>query len=177
MKNTSWITPLIILVIICILYGIYRKEFKKENHVILADDEMVISKATWDSLGKLANKKPIVKIDTFYEQGKTKYVVREVPIPVEVDSLHSYVDSLVTPDINVKVYDLTSGKLLSREWRYVPMIMKVKELRTEYVPQIINNPVKVPIPKNGFYLYGTAGGNENTFLYGAGLSLITKRID
>lgn len=174
MKN-SWITPLIILVIICVLYGIYRAEFKKANRVVLEENEMIIKKSVWDSLSLLANKKPIVKIDTFYLAGKVKYVTKEVPIPVETDSLHIYSDSLVAPDINVRIYDMTSGKILSREWRYVPMIMQVKEFRTEYVPQIINNPVKVPIPKNGFYIYGIAGGNESTFTFGTGVDLITKK--
>jgi hypothetical protein len=31
------------------------------------------------------------------------------------------------------------------------------------------------VPQNGFYLYGIAGGNDKSFLFGGGLDFITKK--
>jgi len=176
MKN-KWITPAIILAIILVLYGIYYFEFKKPKGTIIAQDEMVVKKALWDSILAVPLSSKIV-YDTIYTISDTiKSVKKDVPKPEVIDSLNFYTDSLVNPEINVYTYDIISGTLLNREWRYVPKTMVFKETKIEYYPQLVTTTVKeeVEVYKTGWYLYGSTGGSNNYFGVGVGIDIITKK--
>lgn len=170
MKNTSWITALIVLVIILVAYGIYRREFKKE----IASDEVVIKKSVWDSIISIASMKPEIRIDTVYKQGKIVYVPKPVPTPTG-DSIKVYQDSLVNPEVRVYMNEKVKGTVLEREWWYIPTRMEILQVKTVYVPNLVSVPTKVEVPKAGFYIYGLSGGNEQAFIYGAGIDYINKK--
>jgi len=170
-----WKSGIIMLLIVGALYIIFLRECKKEP-ICPAKDEIIIKKSVWDSVQTLANKSPIITVDTFKIKGKTVYV-DNTPIPKSVinkkDSTKEYSDSLTNKEIDVKIHLKIKGQLLDRVWTYRPMFTKIVKETTIFVPKIIDNPVA--IPKYGLFGYVTAGGNGNSFLFGGGLDFITKK--
>lgn len=168
---------LVILLIIAGFYILFLRECKKPLPCP-PKGQILIEQSTWDSILKLANKPPIIHIDTFNIKGEIVYVPAPLPKPVpEVgDTLtNNYSDSLVKKDINVWYKFKVRGILLDRTWSYKPTFNIVKEIDSIFVPKIINNIQLVTTPQNGLYLYGLAGGNANNFLFGAGFDFITKK--
>ena len=173
-----WKNGVIILLIIGVLYILFLRECKHPPSCP-PKGQVLIAQATWDSIKALANKPPIVRIDTFWKKGPTIYVPLTqppVPIPDSVDStINEYKDSLVKKDIDVHYNFKVRGTLLSRNWVYSPIILRVKVDSIIYVPYIINVPTPVETAANRLYIYGTAGGNKSSFLFGGGADFITKK--
>lgn len=164
----------IVLLVIGALYIIFLRECRKEKPC-LASDEMVIKKSVWDSINKIANKPPIIRVDTFIKTGEPIkiYVEKKVYISTPKDSLINDSCELIRNDINVKIRLMSTGSLQAYEWEYTPII---KEIKTETIvtrPELINVPVNVY--RNGLYVYGVAGGNNSSFLFGGGLDFISKK--
>jgi hypothetical protein len=95
------------------------------------------------------------------------------PIVDTVRHINVYKDSLINAEINVSVRDSVKGVLLARSWEYKPIVTKITETKTVFVPQIVNN--DVPVSQNGVYLYGLIGGNSSMFAPGVGVDFITKK--
>jgi len=170
-----WKNGVVILLIIAVLYIIFLRECKRPDPCP-ADDEVIVSRDVWNKIQALANKPPVIHIDTVYIKGKTVYVDNPVPIPV-VDpkdtTINIYNDTLLKKDIDVIYTSKIRGTLLNRKWTYNPIVTTILRIDSIYVPKIIDNPVEVPV--RGLFAYGTAGGNANSFLFGGGLDLITKK--
>lgn len=175
MKTKIWWNGLIIIGVIGILYLIYSREFKDNSKVVLSSGDTIISKKTWHSMLNLANKKPEIRIDTVYVKGDVVYLKPDLPKPVLNDSINEYKDSIENNQIDVNIDLKIKGELLSCVWYYKPIKQVITTRLTEYVPKLVNNEIKVEVPKNGFYVYGLVGGNQNSFMYGAGIDLITKK--
>jgi hypothetical protein len=181
MKNV-WITLLMVIILLALGYSIYRVESKS---VVIHKDEMIVKKSLMDSINALANKPPVIQIDTVTIE-KTREVIHHDFQYAHGDSIlanGSYfsitptvvIDSLVNPEINVTTIDKVVGKILNRNWVYVPKRINIKEIRFEYVPKIVNNPINVYVKKNGMYAYGALGGSKNHFMMGVGLDFISKK--
>jgi hypothetical protein len=163
----------LILLLIAGMYILFLRECKSDK--CPPKGQVLVNQAVWDSIQKLANKPPVIKVDTFYKQGPIVYIYKPLPkpIPEKDTTINDYKDSLVTKDINVHVADRIQGTLLDRKWYFTPITKEIVKTITQYVPQIVNNPVSVS--KAGLYGWGTVGGNQNAFLFGGGLDYLTKK--
>lgn len=172
--KSLWKNGIVIILLVGGLYVIFLRECNKTN--CPANDQVLVSKSVWDSILVLADKPPIIKIDTVYKKGTLVYVDKPLPIPI-VDkndsTINHYSDSLVNKEIDVRVDFKTQGKLLDLKWRYSPIITEIVKNTTVFVPKIVDRPV--PVSKGGLYVSGILGGNANSFLPGAGLDWITKK--
>jgi hypothetical protein len=164
----------IVLLVIGALYIIFLRECKNPKPC-LANDEMVIKKNVWDSITKFVNKPPKIKVDTIIKKSKPIIirVEKKIYISTPKDSLITDSCVLNKSDINVKIRLFSTGSLQAYEWEYVPIIKEINVEKTVIRPQIVNVPVNVY--KNGLYVYGTAGGNSNAFLFGGGIDFISKK--
>ena len=172
-----WKSGILVLLVIGVLYIIFLRECK---HPLPCPPkgQVLIPQPTWDSILKLANKPPIIHIDTFNIKGDIVYIPAPLPKPVpeEDDTLiNNYSDSLVKKDINVWYAFKVRGLLLDRKWSYRPTFNIVKEVDSIFVPKIIESIKLVTEQKNKVYLYGLAGGNDKSFLFGGGVDFITKK--
>lgn len=166
-----------ILLVVAGMYILFLRECRTPMQP--SPDEIIIKKSVWDSIQGIANKPPVIRVDTFKIEGKIVYASTK-PIPndgivyVDEDStIHTYKDSLINKEISVWVKDKVKGVLLERKWEYKPMSTRIVETKETFVPQIVNN--QVAVSKRGFYVYGIVGGNATAFLPGAGLDFITKK--
>jgi hypothetical protein len=174
MKNL-WASGVLILVIIGVLYIIFLRECKTVK--CPPNGFLLVKQSTWDSIKILANKPPVIKIDTFYQDRPVITPRPQPPLPKpmisKVDTtIRNYSDSLVNKKVKVWIDLKLKGTLLDRNWRYVPVTTEINQTETIFVPKIVDNPV--PVSQRGFYLYGTAGGNATAFLFGGGLDYVTK---
>ena len=177
---------LLILLIIAVLYILFLRECKKPLPCP-AEDEIIVKKDVWKDMIALADKPPVVRVDTFWKERPTITPNPQPPLPnpqhtdignIVNDSnegINFYQDSLIKKDINVWVDYSIEGILLSRNWRYKPISSTVTRdsIYTVIKYKEIEKPVKQP--QNGLYAYGTAGGNKTAFLFGGGLDWITKK--
>jgi hypothetical protein len=167
----------LVLLIVAIFYILYLRECKR-SEPCPAKDEVIVKKDIWDSMIALADKPPIIHIDTIYQKGDTVFIDNFIPMPV-IDSkdttIKYYHDALTRKDINVSVDLKIKGTLLNRKWQYTPVITFIREVDSIFVPKPYPIETIVKVPKNGFYGYGTAGGNKSAFLFGGGLDFITKK--
>jgi len=165
-----WKSGIVVVLGIGLLYFIFVRECKRDPGKILVD------KVTWDSIQALANKPPIIKIDTVTLPGKPIYISQSLPAPQinpNDTTIKTYKDSINNDDIKVWCTYKIKGTLLERSWMYTPLYTTITIENTVYVPKIINQ--TVPISKNGLYLYGIVGGNSESFLPGLGADFITKK--
>jgi hypothetical protein len=165
----------IVLLIIAVLYIIFLRECKQTT--CPPKGQILVSKVVWDSVQTLANKPPVIKIDTFLIKGKTIYVNNN-PLPKPISdkkdsTINNYQDSLIRKDINVHINLTIKGQLLDRKWEYMPIISEIVKNTTVYVPKIINNPVETS--RNKLFISANVGGNANSFLFGGGVDFITKK--
>lgn len=182
----TWITDLLkkvlsngflVLLIVAIFYIIYLRECKRVP-VCPPEGKVLIEQSAWDSIQELANKPP--KRDTIYIKGDVVYVPTTPddpppqPQPDPVDSTNNYSDSLIKKDINVYYDFKVKGTLIDRSWRYTPIITQITD-SIPYPVYIKGDPYEVKISQRGLYVYGSAGGNSNAFLFGGGLDYITKK--
>lgn len=173
-----WKSGVLILMIIGVLYILFLRECKNP-FPCPAEDEKIVKKSDWQSMIDAANKPPIIHIDTVYIKGETVYVpgipVSDLP-DVDPDSIiFSYEDSLVNKEIDVKYSFVTEGRLLAKEWSYKPIQTIIHEIDSIPYPVPVEVLKELKIAQNGLYLYGTAGGNDKSFLFGGGLDYITKK--
>lgn len=174
MKNLVT-SGILILVIIGVLYLIFLRECKK-TEPCPPDGKVLIDQSIWDSILIIANMPPVTVIDTFYLKGDTVYIISPLPVPVpdpEDSTINNYADSLVNDKINVWYDFRLRGTLLDRQWKYIPITTQIVKETTNYVPKIVDNPI--PVSQRGLYLSGLIGGNEQSFLFGGSLDLITKK--
>jgi hypothetical protein len=170
-----WKNGVVVLLVIAVLYIIFLRECKKPDPCP-AKDEIIVPLDVWNKIQELANKPPVTHIDTVYIKGETVYVYKELPVavPNPADTtINSYSDSLYRKDIDVTYNFEVRGVLLNRSWMYKPIITEVFRTDSIFVPQLVEVPLKVP--QNGLFLYGIAGGNDKSFLFGGGLDFITKK--
>lgn len=162
-----------ILVVILLAYIFFLRQCGSKGADCPPKGQVSISKQAYDSIQALANKPP--KIDTVHEKGKIVYVSQSLPVakPDTKDStINNYDTTLVKKDtINVRVKLKVKGVLLKWDWFYTPEITTITI--KEYVPQLVDNPI--PVPKAGLFISVLVGGNKETFLFGGGLDLITKK--
>ena len=173
-----WKSGVLILLIIGVVYIIFLRECKPPLPCP-AQDEMIIKKSTWDSIEALANKPPVVIIDTQYIQGPIVYLPGE-PIPgptpdPQDTTINHYSDSLIKDDVDVHIQFTVRGQLLTRNWAYRPIIREIRRDSLIYVPYVVEVEKPVSVVKNNLYGYVVFGGNENSFLFGGGLDWITKK--
>lgn len=165
----------IILVVIGVLYIIFLRECK--TTICPPKGQVLVNQATWDSIKSLVNKPPVIKHDTLWIKGDVVHVPQKplpTPKPEPRDSsINNYKDSVVNKEINTHYDFKVKGKLLWREWHYIPIIEKITDSITIYAPKIVDNPI--PVSRNVVYISGMTGGNFNTFLFGGELQLITKK--
>jgi hypothetical protein len=181
-----WKSGIIILSIIALLYVIFLRECKNIEPCP-ADDEILLPRKVWDSIQALANKPPVVRIDTVWKERPTVTPDPQPPLPqpnTDIGSIindsnstpvNLYQDSLIKKDINVWIDYTVEGVLLDRKWHYKPIITEIKTDNIVYVPKLVSVDKLVPIEKNGLYGYIIGGGNQSTFLFGGGLDFITKK--
>ena len=167
---------IVVLLIIAALYILYLRECKRPEPCP-AKDEVIVKKDVWEDMIALADKPPIVTIETVKVAGPIVYIPSApLPQPVLIDSVqNAYSDSLVNKEINVYYDFKVKGELLSRNWSYKPITTVVTIDSLIYIPKLIEVPTIITKAKNGLYVYGIAGGNNTAFLFGGGLDLITKK--
>jgi len=172
-----WKNGVIILLIISVLYIIFLRECERPEPCP-PKGKILIAQQTWDSIQALANKQPIVKIDTIYLKGEIVYVDKPLP-PPQIDltdtTINIYHDTLLKKDIDVNYTFKVRGELLNRKWTYRPIITTITIDSLIYIPKIVEVEKFITQAKNGLYAYGLAGGNGDNFLFGGGLDLITKK--
>jgi len=169
---------IVVLLIIAALYILYLRECKRPDPCP-AEDEVVVKKDVWKEMIALADKPPVVTIETVKVTSPIIYVP-SAPLPPAnpnpIDSTeNTYCDSLVNEEINVYYDFKVKGILLDREWSYKPITTTVTIDSIIYIPKIIEILKPITKAKNGVYAYGLAGGNKTAFLFGGGLDLITKK--
>ena len=173
-----WKSGVLILLIIGVLYIIFLRECE---HPLPCPPkgQVLVPQSTWDSIKALANKPPIVRIDTIKVKGDVIYVpVTPLPPakPEPKDStINNYADSLVNDSIDVHYDFKVQGTLISRAWRFSPIIYRIRRDSIIYVPNIIKEPYPVEKAANGLFIYGIGGGNKGSFLVGGGLDFITYK--
>jgi hypothetical protein len=166
-----------ILLLVAVLYILFLRECK---HPLPCppEDKVLIPKTAWDSILAIANKPPVVKIDTVWLE---KPVINPdpqppMPDPIFVDSTTTdYKDSLVNKEIHVYYDFKVKGTLLSRNWSYKPIQVYITRDSIIYVPKIVEIPKPVETLRNALFGYGIVGGNQNSFLFGGGLDFVTKK--
>lgn len=166
----------IILLAIAVLYIIFLRECKRPPLCPPANNVLVLQ-STWDSILAIANKPPEVRVDTVWIERPVVDPDPQPPMPnpIVVDSLTAYKDSLVNKEIHVYYDFKVKGTLLSRNWSYKPIEVLVTRDSIIYVSKIVEVEKPVKTLENALYGYGIAGGNQNAFLFGAGLNFITKK--
>lgn len=173
-----WKSGVLVLMIIGVLYILYLRECKHPLPCP-AEDEVILKKTALDSILKIVSTKPTVHIDTVYIKGDPVLVpgipVADIP-DIDPDSLiFSYEDSLVNKEIDVRYSFVTEGKLLAKEWSYKPIQTIVHKIDSIPYPVYVETIKELKVPQNGLFLYGTAGGNDKSFLFGGGVDYITKK--
>jgi hypothetical protein len=173
-----WKSGILILLIIGVLYILYLRECK---HPLPCPPkgQVLLSQNAWDSIKALANKPPVVTIDTLWIKNPT-IIPSQPPLPqpkpdVQDITINNYTDSLVKRDINVHYDFKVRGTLLNRIWSYSPIIREIRKDSIIYVPKLVEVEKPVKTPQNGFYGNIVFGGNKSSFLFGGGLDFITKK--
>jgi len=172
-----WKSGILILLIIGVIYIIFLRECK-HLPICPPDNTVLVPRQTWDSILALANKPPQVTIDTVWVTKPVTEPDPQPPLPDPQpvgDSINFYADSLVNSEIGVWVDLKIKGELLSREWRYTPIVVEINKDSIIYIPEIVYVSKSVKTPQNGLYGYGIAGGNSGAFLFGGGVDFITKK--
>jgi hypothetical protein len=173
-----WKSGIIVLLIIGVLYILFLRECK---HPIPCPpkDQVLISQKVWDSILVLADKPPVVTIDTVWLDKPIVIPSPQPPLPdpqpTTDTTINNYADSLINKEINVWIDYKVQGLLLDRKWRYRPITIEIRKDSIIYVPKLVPVDKPVKTPQNGFYAYGLAGGNKDSFLFGGGLDFITKK--
>jgi len=171
-----WKNGIVVLLVIAVLYIIFLRECKRTD--CPPKGQVLISQQAWDSIKALANKPPVVTIDTVWLEKPTVTPKPQPPIPTPQPStqdttINMYQDSLINKEINVWSDLWVRGTLIDRKWRYSPITVEIRRDSIIYVPKIVDNPILVQ--RSAMYVYGLAGGNEASFLFGGGLDYITKK--
>jgi len=166
----------LVLLIVAVFYILYLRECKRPDPCP-AEDEVIVKKDVWKDMIALADKPPVVTIETLKIKGDIVYIPADpLPQPTPIDSIqNAYSDSLVNKEINVYYDFKVKGELLSRNWSYKAITTIVKIDSIIYVPKLVPIEKLVTVSKNGLYAYGLVGGNKSAFLFGGGLDLITKK--
>lgn len=174
-----WKSGIVVLLIIGVLYILYLRECK---HPLPCPpkDQVLVNRSVWDSILVLADKPPIVTIDTVWLDKPVVAPSPQPPLPnpqinPEDTTTNLYADSLVNKEIHV-YYDFeVQGKLLTRYWSYRPTTVEIRKDSIIYVPKLVSVEKPVRIEQNGLYGYVIAGGNKSSFLFGGGLDFVTKK--
>jgi len=172
-----WKSGILILLIFGALYIIFLRECNRPEQCP-PEGEILIKQSVWDSIVALSNKPPIITRDTIYIKGPTVYIDRQVPVPTpdpNDTAINFYADTLLNKEIDVIYSFWVRGKMINRKWEYRPIQTIIRIDSTIYVPKIVTVEKEVPVPQNGLYAYGIAGGNNNSFLFGGGIDYITKK--
>jgi hypothetical protein len=169
---------LLILLVIAVLYILFLRECKKPEPCP-AEGEILVPLTVWNKIQELANKPAEVHIDTVWKERPVVEPDPQPPLPdpqTTIDTtIVTYQDSLINKEINVWVDYKIKGLLVDRKWRYKPISSTIRIDSIIYVPKIVDKEIFDDVPQNGFYAYGIAGGNTNSFLFGGGLDYITKK--
>ena len=163
----------IVLFVIGALYFIFTRECRKTT--CPPKGQVLVTQNVWDSIQKIANTPPTVRVDTVRLKGKIVYTPSTLPKPVvnpSDTSIKNYSDSIVNKEINFHIGFRLKGQLLSLNKYYTPISTEIVKTVTVYVPKIVDRPV--PVPKNGWYVGVSIGGNDKAFLYGGFLDIISK---
>ena len=171
-----WKSGVVGLLIIGILYIIYLRECKRE--VCPPENYVLVPKDAWDSIQALANKPPIVRIDTQWIKGDVVYV-KDTTLPkpqILKDSTKAfYSDTLDRRGIKVSYNFTIEGRLIDRFWAYNETFLSVRKDSIIYIPNIVQVKNIVYELKNGVYANINIGGNNRAFIPGVGIDYITKK--
>ena len=163
---------ILILIVVMVLYILFLQQCRSKDYWI-PKGKIVVNQSAWDSL---KNVKPT--IDTIIHDtiniGDIIYVPKDSLIYV-VDSMgmKHYSDSTVNDSIRIWNDLYVQGIIKRWEQRYEPVIKTIKETITNTVPQLVEVPVYNS--HNGLYPFIIVGGNSDSFIFGGGVDLITKK--
>ena len=160
------------MIVVIIVYILFLQQCRGKNYWI-PKGKVLISESLYDSL---KNFKPdtIINITDTFKIKDTVYLTHDSLIYVEDSTgIKHYSDSIVNKDI--RIWDNISVQGFITKWdrRYEPVIHTITEKITVTVPQIIEHTVYNS--DNGLYSSIIVGGNSNTFAFGGGVDLITKK--
>lgn len=161
-----------------LLIGFITGRIVKKPTYQIPEGMVLVSQRFLDSLTFIANLPPTIIVKDSIIRNTVRIVITNPdpqPDP-ENPALTIYNDSLVVQDtIDVKIRFKTTGLLFGPiEWTYTP-ILHFREITIEKpVPYPVIEKVPVNVYKTGYYLSFAAGGNENKFLFGSDLDIVTK---
>jgi len=171
MKNL-FESGILILIVILVAIIIFLHQCRGEDYYI-PKDKVLISQSLYDSL---KNFKPdtIINVTDTFTIKEPVYIRHDSLIYIEDSTgIKHYPDSIVNNDIRIWDDIYVQGIITKWDRRYEPVIHTITETVTVTVPQIVEQPVFYT--DNGLYLTGIMGGNSNSFIFGAGLDLVTKK--
>jgi len=169
MKNL-WKSGILVLLIIGIVYIIFLRECKYKP----PEGFSLVETYYLEALEKIVNTPPDTFVVTKLIKGDPVTITHtEFVYVTDSTQLKIYTDSIVNDSINVWSSIYIDGFLRSWEWKYKPITTTIERNINIYVPKIVEKPV--PVPVKGLYLSGIAGGNMDSFVFGAGIDFITKK--
>jgi hypothetical protein len=168
---------LLVLLLVGSFYIIFLRECRRVADPCPGEGKLIVSRAAWDSLLAVADRDPVVRVDTVWLKGDVIEVIKEVPVggvDIADTSVTVYADSLVNDSIDVGIRMGVRGELLWWKWRYRPVTQVIHIDSTIYVGVPVEVPVETVVNRRGLYGYGIAGGAEDAFLWGGGVDFITR---
>jgi hypothetical protein len=181
MKTNVTSIGLIILALIIIIYIIFLNECKRPTPCP-PPGKILIAQSSWDSIKAIANKPPIVTIDTFWIRDTITIPNPQPPIPqpqpdTSTVGVNQYSDSLILKDVNAWYNFKVKGTLLTRTWAYRPRTLEIHKDSIVYVPKVVEVLVPQETAANHMYfeiMYGTEF-KEFWSLPGLGTTFISKK--
>jgi hypothetical protein len=163
-----------ILIIVLVLYILFLHQCRGKDYWI-PENQVLVNKTTWDSIEKkYFTRDSLIYIHDSFEVKEPVYITHDSLIYIEDSTgIKHYPDSLVNDSI--RIWDDLYVKGIITKWdrRYEPVIHTIETKVTVTVPQLVEVPVYNS--DNGLYPSLIMGGNSNTFIFGAGIDLITKK--
>lgn len=140
-------------------------------------DEKIVNGELYDSLVAVANRPPIIRIDTIRDtiQGKPIIKWKDKLVPVYLDSLSTvYKDTLQTDHFKVLISDtLQYNRIVFRKYEYETYVDTILKYVEKEKPVFVDRPV--PIPQRGLYWGPYLTGYKKGGSLGAEFFLVTKK--
>jgi len=140
---------LIAIIVIVILSSSVIKQCKTDH-----SGSVWVKQTFLDSLKAIASLPPDTVVTDTIKKGYPVYVERPYPVPVYIDkdSTKYYADSLISCDVDTRIYLKVKGDLIDLKWRYRPITEQINTTITVPEPYPVKYEVKVPTPQSGFFL-------------------------
>ena len=151
--------------------------FIKRPTYKVPEGKLLVSQEFLDSLTYIANLPPIiiVKDSIIHDTIWIKDTHYPEPIPIDT-TLNQYEDSLYIKDtVDVSIRFQTTGVVKEGiHWTFKPIYHIRETIIEKPVPYPVIEKVPVPTYKTGIYISGVAGGNDNVFIFGSDLDIVSK---